>query len=90
MVLLYATWLHFPSQRRKKGWAKFMGENTNRWTIWTIIVVIFLDCRCLKYKVIFNINSVKFLIIHVAIEFNGNHIKKYGWVSKNNGFRMDF
>jgi hypothetical protein len=32
----------------------------------------------LKFKSIFDINIVKILIIHVVIDFNGNHILKYG------------
>jgi hypothetical protein len=35
-----------------------------------------MNLRC---KVIFNINIVKFLIIHITINFNENNIKKYGW-----------
>jgi hypothetical protein len=39
----------------------------------------------LKHKVIFNINIVKILIIHVAIDFNG---KKNGWVLRKNGWAL--
>jgi hypothetical protein len=31
-----------------------------------------------KFKAIFKINIVNFLIIHVVINFNGNHYKKLG------------
>ncbi len=43
-----------------------------------------------KFKTIFKINIIKFLIIHVVIDFNGNHHKKIGWILKRlwtcNGF----
>jgi len=39
---------------------------------------------------IFNINIIKILIIHAAIDFSENHIKKDGWIIKmewtHNGF----
>lgn len=34
--------------------------------------------RNLKCKVIFNINILNFMIIHVTIDFNENHIKEDG------------
>lgn len=33
-----------------------------------------------KYKPIFYIKIIKNLIIHVARDFNGNHVLKYGWI----------
>jgi hypothetical protein len=36
----------------------------------------------IKFKTIFKINIVKFLIIHVVIDFNGNHHKNFGMNSK--------
>jgi exonuclease I len=33
-----------------------------------------------KFKVIFKINTVNFLIIHFIIDFNGNHHKCFGWI----------
>jgi len=33
-----------------------------------------------KCKVIFYINIVNFLIIHVVIDFSDNHIKEYGLI----------
>jgi len=36
-----------------------------------------MNLRC---KLIFNINIVKFLIIYITIDFNENHIEKYGWI----------
>jgi len=33
-----------------------------------------------KFKAIFEINIIKFLIIHVGIDFNGNHCKTFGWI----------
>ncbi len=33
-----------------------------------------------KFKAIFRIDIVKILIIHVVIDFNGNHHKKFGWI----------
>jgi hypothetical protein len=41
-------------------------------------------------KIIFNINIVKFLFIHVAIDFNENHIKNVNEVLENNGFIVNF
>ncbi len=38
----------------------------------------------------FNINTIKILIVHVEVEFNWNHIKTYGWILRKNGFIMDF
>ncbi len=35
-----------------------------------------------KFKAIFKISIIKFLIIHVVIDFNGNHHKKVGWIVK--------
>jgi hypothetical protein len=41
-------------------------------------------CNCsrlhtnVKFKTMFKINVIKFLIIHVVIKFNGNHHKKIG------------
>jgi hypothetical protein len=44
-----------------------------------------------KFKVIFKINIVIFLIIHVVIDFNESHLKKFGRVlRKNYGFIIDF
>ncbi len=34
----------------------------------------------IKFKAIFKINIVNFLIIHVVIDFNGNHHKIFGWI----------
>jgi hypothetical protein len=36
--------------------------------------------RNVKFKAIFKINIIKILIIHVFIDFNGNHHKKFGWI----------
>jgi len=33
-----------------------------------------------KFKAIFKINIINFLIIQVVIDFNGNHDKKFGWI----------
>jgi hypothetical protein len=35
-----------------------------------------------KFKAIFKINIVNFLIIHVVIDFNGNHHNVFGWILK--------
>ncbi len=34
--------------------------------------------RNVKFKAIFKINNIKFLIIHVVIDFNGNHYNFFG------------
>jgi len=52
------------------------GESMNRLIIWTIKHVIFSRLYTnVKFKTIFNINIVNSLIIHVVIDFNGNHHK---------------
>jgi hypothetical protein len=44
----------------------------------------------LKCKVILNINIFNFLVIHVAINFSGNHIKNYGYeFKKKNGLILN-
>jgi hypothetical protein len=44
-----------------------------------------------KCKPMFNINIFYFLIIYVTIDFNGNHLKNYGWIiKKKNEFIMDY
>jgi hypothetical protein len=35
-----------------------------------------------KFKAIFKINIVNFLIIHVVIDFNRNHYKNIGWIQR--------
>jgi hypothetical protein len=40
----------------------------------------------LRFKVILNISFVNFLFIHVAIDYNDNHIEKYGQVFKKEWF----
>jgi hypothetical protein len=44
----------------------------------------------IKFKCIFKINIVNFLIIHGIIDFNGDHHKFFGWILKDYGFVMDF
>ncbi len=36
----------------------------------------------IKLKAIFKINIVNFLIIHVVVDFNGNHLKFSRWILK--------
>jgi len=43
----------------------------------------------LKCKVIFNVDIVYFLIIHVVYS-NENYNKSYEWITKNNEFIMEF
>jgi hypothetical protein len=43
-----------------------------------------------KCKFIFNINIIKILIIHVAINFNGNHTKQYRKKLRKKRFIMNF
>ncbi len=40
----------------------------------------------LRFKVILNISFVNFLFIHVALDYNENHIEKYGLVFKKERF----
>jgi hypothetical protein len=44
----------------------------------------------LKCNIIFNIDIVNFSIIHVVIDFNENHNKSYGWITKYNDLIMEF
>jgi hypothetical protein len=50
----------------------------NRWMVWTVTLVIFLDYIQMQNLKTFKINNVNFLIIHVIIDFNGEHHKKIG------------
>jgi hypothetical protein len=51
----------------------------NRWTIWICHTCDFSGLHTnVKFKAIFKIKIVKFLIIHVVRDFNGNHHKIFG------------
>jgi hypothetical protein len=53
---------------------QFQYENMNRWIVWIVTLVIFSRLHInIKFKFIFKINIVKFLIFNVFIDFNGNH-----------------
>ncbi len=48
----------------------------NRWIVWIVTLVIFSRLHInIKFKFIFKIKIVKFLIFNVFINFNGNHHK---------------
>jgi len=48
----------------------------NRWIDWIVTCNFFGLHTNIKLKAIFKINIVNFLIIHVFIDFDGNHHKK--------------
>jgi len=50
----------------------------NRWIDWIVTCNFFGLHTNIKLKAIFKINIVNFLIIHVFIDFDGNHHKKNG------------
>jgi len=51
----------------------------NRWIIWMITTCnVFGLYTNIKFKAIFKINIVNFLIILIVININGNHRKKFG------------
>jgi hypothetical protein len=48
----------------------------NRWTIWIVTLVMFLDyIQMQNFK---TINIVNLLIIHVFVDFNGFHDNVFG------------
>jgi hypothetical protein len=54
------------------------GESMNRWIVWTITLVKFSRLHTnVKFKIVFNIKIINFLIIHVVIDFNENHHKTF-------------
>jgi hypothetical protein len=54
------------------------GENMNKWIVWIVTFVIFFGLHTnVKFKAIFKIDIVNFLIIHVVISFNGDHKKNW-------------
>jgi hypothetical protein len=44
----------------------------------------------IKFKTIFTINNINFLIIHVVVNFSENHILNMDEFFKTNGLIIDF